>query len=478
MRRHIALSFIQKHLQMLVSIASVMILSRLISPEETGVFSIGVAIAALTHAVRDFGVGNFLVKEPVITQMKINTAFTVSFVIAVVLSIVLAAVSLPVAAFYAKPEVATIIWITTGGLLMSPFSTVNMALMLRKHRFADMLKVSMSSAIVNAIVAIALAWMGFGAKSLAFGSLASSAVLVVVSNLLCDERKMYRFSLGHWKEISNFGMHMTVFGLTEQLGGRASDLIVGKLAGFTAVGLLSRAGSLLVMVQDSIQNSVMPVILTNMADDTRKTGNVLPLMLQSLKYLTVVMWPIYAVLALCAHDAVLVLFGQKWLEAAPFTSIFCIGAAFSTMSSMTGTICNATNRADLLSRYSTYNQGIRIALIAIGAATYGLWGVVCLLVCGDAIQCVLAFFYVRRATPLTFNMILHSCARSLAVAVLVGLMVFPVAQWLVATPLVRLLLVAATACAAWVIAVFVMRHPAATEVRSLGGMLVARIRAA
>lgn len=478
MRRHIAISFIQKHLQMVVGIASVMVLSRLISPEETGIFSIGVAIAALTHAVRDFGVGNYLIKEHEITQLKINTAFTVSFLIAAVLSIVLMAISLPVAAFYAKPEVATIIWITTGGLILSPFSTVNMALMLRKHQFSSMFKVSMSSAIVNAVVAIALAWMGFGAKSLALGAFASSAMLVLVSNLLCDEKKMYRFSLGHWKQISNFGMHMTVFGLTEQLGGRASDLIVGKLAGFAAVGLLSRAGSLLVMVQDSIQNSVMPVILTNMAADTRKSGDVLPLMLQSLKYLTVVMWPIYLVLAMSTHDAVSVLFGQKWVEAAPLTSIFCIGAAFSTVGSMTGTICNATNRADLLSRYSTYNQSIRIVFIAVGASTYGLLGVVWMLALGDAIQCVLAFHYVRKATSLTLPMVFHSCARSLVVAILVGVMVFPVAQMLHTAPALRLFLVGVSACIAWVAAVFIVRHPAAGEVRMLGGMLVARVRAA
>jgi O-antigen/teichoic acid export membrane protein len=477
MRRHIAISFIQKHLQLLVSIASVMILSRLISPEETGIYSIGVAIAALTHAVRDFGVGNFLVKETEITQVKVNTAFTISLIIAIVLGLVLLAVSLPVAAFYNQPEVATIIWITTGGLLLSPFSTVNMALMLRKHRFGAMLKVSMAGAIVNAIVAIGMAWLGYGAKSLAFGALASSAVLVLVSNFLCDEDKVYRLSLGHWKQISNFGMHMTVFGLTEQLGGRAGDLIVGKLAGFSAVGLLSRSVSLLGMVQDSIQNSVMPVILTNMADDTRKTGDVVPLMLQSLKYLTVVMWPIYVVLGLSSHDAVLVLFGQKWIEAAPYTSIFCMGAAFCTLSSLTGTVCNATDRADLLSRYSTYNQGLRILLLAAGAWVGGLYGVVLMLVTADALQSVMAFFYVRIAAPVSAGMIARSCARSFAVAVLVGLMVFPVAHWLVAPPLVRLLLVAATACGAWLAAVFLVRHPAAAEVRMLGGLLVTRMRA-
>jgi O-antigen/teichoic acid export membrane protein len=478
MRRHIAISFIQKHLQMIVSIVSVMVLSRLISPEETGVFSIGVAIAALTHAVRDFGVGNFLIKEHEITGLKINTAFTVSFLIAAVLSLVLLAVSMPVAAFYAKPELASIIWITTGGLLLSPFSTVNMALMLRKHAFSDMFKVSMSSSIANAVVAIGLAWMGYGANSLAFGQLASSAVLVLVSNLLCNEKNMYRFSLSYWKQISNFGMHMTVFSLTEQLGGRASDLIVGKLAGFAAVGLLSRATSLLIMVQDSLQNSMMPVILTNMVADTRKSGDVRPLMLQSMKYLTVVMWPIYAVLALTSQDAVLVLFGQKWVAAAPLTTIFCLGAMFSTVASITGTICNATNRADLLSRYSTYYQTIRIVIVAIGAATYGLLGVVWMLALGDAIQATLAFYYVRKATPLTLSMVFRSCARSMLVAILVGLMVLPVATLLTVAPALRLLLEGLSACAAWVIAVFLVRHPAADEVRLAAGMLMARVRAA
>jgi O-antigen/teichoic acid export membrane protein len=477
-RKHIVLSFVQKHLQMLVSIASVMILSRLISPEETGIYSIGVAIAALTHAVRDFGVGNYLVKETEITGPKINTAFTISLLIALALGVVLLAVSVPVARFYEKPEVAIIIWITTVGLLISPFSTVNMALMLRKHRFGDMLKVSMASALVNAAVAIGLAWLGFGAKSLAFGAMASSIALVLVSNLLCDETGLYRFSLSHWRQISRFGMHMTVFGLTEQLGSRASDLIVGKLVGFTAVGLLSRAGTLITMVQDSIQNSVMPVILTNMADDTRKSGNVLPLLLKSLQYLTVVLWPIFAVTALCAHDAVLVLFGQKWIEAAPYTSILCLGAAFAALSSLTGTICNATDRADLLSRYSTINQGLRVVLISIGASTGGLRTVVLMLVLAEALQCTLAYFYSRQAAPVTFSQIVQNCWRSLAVTAFVAAVIFCVEQWMPFPPLVRLLVVAVTAAAAWVAAVFLLRHPVRTEVSILWSYIAARARAA
>lgn len=476
MRRDLFLSTIQRHLQMIVSVVSVMVLSRLIQPEEIGIYSIGVAIAALTHAVRDFGVGNFLIKETEITKQKVATAFTVSMIIAVVLSIVLVAIASPVAAFYKQPEVGIIIWITTAGLLISPFSTVNLALMLRDGRFPDMLKVSMAGALVNAAVGIGLAWMGFGAKALALGALASSVTLVIVSNLLTPERGIYRFSLSYWKQISQFGMHMTVFGLAEQLGGKASDLVVGKLVGFSAVGLLSRSGTLITMVQELVQNSVIPVILTNMASDTRKKGTVAPLLLQSLMYLSVVMWPVFAVIALSAHDAVLVLFGKKWIEAAPFTSMLCLSAAFTALSSLTGTICNATNRAELLPRYSVINQAIRIVLVTAGAMTGGLHSVVFMLVIAEMIQCGLAYYFIRQATDVSLAAIVRMCWRSVAVTAIVVAAVLPVQLWMPDPPLLRLVATGLAATVSWIAAAFMMRHPVAGELKILSMNLMGRLR--
>jgi O-antigen/teichoic acid export membrane protein len=262
------------------------------------------------------------------------------------------------------------------------------------------------------------------------------------------------------------------------LGSRASDLIVGKLVGFSAVGLLSRSGTLITMVQDSILTSVMPVILTNMAQDARKTGNVLPLILTSLQYLTVVLWPIFAVVALCSHDAVLVLFGQRWIEAAPYTTILCLGAAFTTLSTLTATVCNVTDRADLLSRYSTTNQGLRVLLVGFGASMGGLRTVVLMLVAAEMIQCMLAFFFVRQAAPVTLHQIVRQCWRSLAVTACVASVIYCLERWMPFPPLVRLILVGATAAGAWIAAVFLMRHPVRNEVRMLWTYVATRLRAA
>jgi O-antigen/teichoic acid export membrane protein len=475
-RRNLVLSFVQRHVQLLVSIASVVVLSRLISPEETGVFSIGVAIAALTHAIRDFGVGNFLVKEQQITKAKIQTAFTVSLLIAAVLSVVLLAASFPVAAFYRKPEIGSVIWITTIGLLISPLSTIPLALLLRNQRFADMFKVSMASSFASAGVSVLFAWLGLGAKALALGQLAASLTLVVCANLVMRDASIYRISLAHWREIASFGLHMTVSGVSDQMGQRANDLVVGKLVSFSAVGLLSRSGTLITMVQDSVQSAVMPVVLTTMASDLRKNGNVAPLLLKSLSYFTAVMWPVFGVISLYAHDAVAVLFGAKWLEAAAYTSILCYGAAIAVLSSLVSTTCNATNQAHLLSRYSAATQGIRVLLITAGALLGGLGAIVRLLVLAEALQCVVAYFLIRRATGIHVGQIVHNCWRSLLAAVLVMAAVAPL-QALECLPALRLAIVFVASALAWAAAMFVTRHPMAQEITNACGFVRLRMRA-
>ncbi|WP_313030296.1 oligosaccharide flippase family protein [Massilia alkalitolerans] len=476
MRRNLVISFVQRHIQLLVTISSVMILSRLVSPEETGVFSIGVAIAALTHVIRDFGVGNFLVKEADISLEKIRTAFTVSLLIAVALSLVLLGISFPVADFYNEPRAATVIWITTLGLLISPFSTIALTLMLREQRFVDMFKVSISASFANACVAILFGWLGFGAKALALGQLAQAVMLVLAANLIRRDGSIYRLSLAYWRDISRFGFHMTVSGISDQMGQRASDLVVGKMVGFSAVGLLSRSGTLVTMVQDSML-SVMPVLLTTMSENARKNGNVAPMLLSSLGNMSGVMWPVYAVISLFAYDAIAVLFGAKWLEAAPLTSVLCYGAVFAVMSVLVNTTCNATNNAHLLSRYSPAVQGMRVLLVTLGAMTADLGVVVRLLVLAEMLQATLAYFIFRRIAGIRFIQVVQHCWRSLLVAALVAAAVFPLRE-LDCAPLLRLMVVGVCAALVWVAALYLSRHPLSAEISNAWGVLNLRMRAA
>ncbi|MEE8332516.1 MAG: oligosaccharide flippase family protein, partial [Alphaproteobacteria bacterium] len=104
-RRSLALSFAQKYATMAINIATVMILARLLTPAEIGIFSVGIAMVGLAHTLRDFGVGNYLIQEKELTPDRVRTAFGVTLVIAWIMAGVLIALSGPMAGFYSEPGV-------------------------------------------------------------------------------------------------------------------------------------------------------------------------------------------------------------------------------------------------------------------------------------------------------------------------------------------------------------------------------------
>ena len=74
----LTLSFLERYTALILGIGSTMVLARILTPGETGLFSIGVALTTLIAQFRDFGVATFLIQEPDLTDEKFRTALGVS----------------------------------------------------------------------------------------------------------------------------------------------------------------------------------------------------------------------------------------------------------------------------------------------------------------------------------------------------------------------------------------------------------------
>ena len=81
-RKALALSFASKYSSLAIHTAAVMVLARLLTPAEIGVYSVGAAVVALAHVVRDFGVGNYRIQEKELTAERISAALDVVVLIA------------------------------------------------------------------------------------------------------------------------------------------------------------------------------------------------------------------------------------------------------------------------------------------------------------------------------------------------------------------------------------------------------------
>jgi len=81
-RRSLALSFAARATTSLVTLGASMILARLLTPAETGIYAVGFAVMMLLEMLREFGVGSYLIRERELDRGKIRAAFTVTLLLA------------------------------------------------------------------------------------------------------------------------------------------------------------------------------------------------------------------------------------------------------------------------------------------------------------------------------------------------------------------------------------------------------------
>jgi O-antigen/teichoic acid export membrane protein len=163
-------SFAEKYTVLVLGFVSSVVLSRLLTPTEVGVYSIGAVVVAVLQIVRDFGVGQYLIKERELTPEKIRAAFSLTLMIAWVIGGLLALLSGPVSDFYREPGVGQVLRVLALNCLLIPFGSITLPVLRREMRFGAIYTINVTSAVVSLVASIGLVLAGFSFMALAWSS--------------------------------------------------------------------------------------------------------------------------------------------------------------------------------------------------------------------------------------------------------------------------------------------------------------------
>ena len=72
------MSFAEKYTVLVIGMAGGMIIARLLTPGQIGIFSIGAVVVGITQMVRDFGVGQYLIQEKELNAERLRAAYTLT----------------------------------------------------------------------------------------------------------------------------------------------------------------------------------------------------------------------------------------------------------------------------------------------------------------------------------------------------------------------------------------------------------------
>lgn len=362
-RRALAITFVERHLMIVLSLGSNMLLARLLTPEEIGLYSVNLAFIGIAHMLRDFGISNFLVQAPQLSTTEIRASFGISLLLGAVLFGVLCLVAPLIAGFYKDPRLTDTLRICALNFLVLPFNSVPSALMRRDMQFQRLVYITLTAALLGTAATVGLALLGAGPNSMAIGAVATSTITAIGAYAARQDFRGLTPSLAGWRPIANFGGQSALTSVVTSISMDIHELAMGKVLGFAPVAIISRAQGLMNMIHRDLMSAVRSVAYPAFARTFRAGGDVEAQHVQSVVNMTALAWPAYGLLGIHAADFIHILFGAQWTAAVPLVPLFCAAGAIHSVASLITSHLMAVGRIDLVTRAELIVQPARAAML-------------------------------------------------------------------------------------------------------------------
>src|SRR5256712_686008 len=332
-----------------VSWACTIMIARILSPQDYGIFTMATVYVGLTSMVTDFGLGAAIIALPDLSEKlaaQLHTAASVVGGIAFAISCIAA---VPVSRFFKTPSLAPVIIVVSTLLIFDSLRLVPTARLGRELRLKDLALLDGYKACIALVFALPLALLGARYWTLVVGNVVAAFVVTAVVLARIPQR-FARPTFGEVKSTLTFSSHF----LTNQLawyGYTNADFIVaGRILGKLALGeytlawtIVSAPGAKIM----SIFGRVMPMVLANVQRDVLALRRYFLLFTEALAILIV---PPSVGLAIVADDFVLLVFGAKWAAAAVPLQLLCFYMAIHIVGTATDRLLQSTGQASFPAR--------------------------------------------------------------------------------------------------------------------------------
>lgn len=309
----------QKWLSRLGGFATIIVLTRILTPEDFGLAAAASTMMPLVYVLSDVGFSTYIVQVEKVEPRTLNTAFWFSVTCGLVLSVAVIGCAPLIAALLRLPEVAALLMVMTTSVLMIAVASVPTALLRRRMAFRQLAVMDLVSTILAQIVAIVAAVLGAGAWALVLQILVSQLVGTVWVWIAAHWLPGLGFSTSEFKLMGAFGINVVGSEFLVVARGWAETAIVAAGLGVRELGYLSIAQRLVTAAQDVTVSALLPVSTVAFAKVRGVGGRLRSAYLRATSISYAVATPLMLFIAVASATLVPFLFGADKTVSADVT---------------------------------------------------------------------------------------------------------------------------------------------------------------
>lgn len=383
-----------------IGLLNTIILARLLTPEDFGLVAMAMVVVAFLETVADLGIGVFLIRERNLTRAHSDTGWTLQVLQGLCIAAVVVATSPLLTLYFSEPRLLEALWVVAMAPAIRGFRNVGVELFLRNGNFRSDFRFRMLTRVCGAVVTVAICLWFRSYWGILIGFVSTAAFEVIASYIVHGHRS--RFSVEKWREMFGFSMHVVNRSLSNFVNSKADFVILAKFADVATMGLYSVASGLVLIIGREIAGGVARgayPAYSRLGEDPHQLSAIF---LQSLMSALFICVPTCLGLAVVSYEFIAIIFGSKWLSAAPLLPWLALSGLLEAIALlMTGSILIASGH-ERLSAYAGWCQvAIRLPIVAVGAILGGVDGTIRALLMASVLWLPLAFLFLRSAVPIT-----------------------------------------------------------------------------
>ncbi len=410
----------------LVFLIRILVLARLLSPDDFGLLAIATVAIGVSSRLTDLGMIPALVQSESTEERLYDVAWTVGMVRAVAIGVVVYLSAPLVADLFSDARAASLMRVLALQPMLEAVASIRVVDFIRKLNFRSVTLIRLPAAVSNTVVAIALA-PSFGVWALVAGALAGPATSLVLSYVLAPYRPRISFDREAAQSLIRFGRWILLAGVTALVASTTLRFVISRQLGTVELGLYYLAASL-AFLPSEIMSQVVGDVTFPMYSRLQDAQAAFARTFRSVFAATAALL-VPSCLLLIALSPGLVEFalGEKWQGTVPIIQILGTVNIIGLLGENVGPVLKGAGRPNRMVAIEVVQSVIIISLAWIFTSSWGVQGAALAWIPAIAMSQLMSVRFVRQIIAHPFKglgKILISVVASSVVGVLAAVWLF------------------------------------------------------
>ena len=160
-----------------VQLVSTVILARILTPEDYGIFAMVTAITAFAGLFRDLGLSSAAIQKKGLTTGQQSNLFWLNVLMGAFLTVLIAGCAPLVARFYGRPDLVNVTLVLSLNFIIISLGTQHGAMLVRRMQFGRSSAAMIAGALATLGVSVFCGLQGYAYWSLVWGTLAGAVLI-------------------------------------------------------------------------------------------------------------------------------------------------------------------------------------------------------------------------------------------------------------------------------------------------------------